>query len=196
MGDYEKYVKTKQIVIETDFYYFKPKPILNKKSEEQITMTGDIEKNNLDKVDKELLSLLARDARISLIELSGKLSLSPNAIKKRIKEMEKNNIILGYRVFINYQLLGMTHYRIFLHMENLDESAEKRVIVFLRYSKNCISITKTIGYCELEFRAICENMDEFYNLMDELRTKFSDYIKDYELIIYSKMHDVWNYYPL
>ena len=41
----------------------------------------------------------------------------------------------------------------------------------------------------------CENIDEFYKLMEGLRNNFSDYIKEYESIIYSKMHDVWNYFP-
>ena len=195
MKDYEKYVKSKQVFIETDFYYFKPKPILDKKSDEQITMTGDIESIELDKADRIILSNLCRNCRIPLVELGKIVNLTPNAVKERIKLLEKNKIILGYRVFINYQLLGFLHYRVFLHLENLTEEAERRIIQCLKYHKTCVSITKTIGYCELEFRAICENVDEFYRLMEELRNKFSDYIKEYESIIYSKMHDVWNYFP-
>ena len=195
MRDYEKYVKNKQVVIETDFYYFKPKQILDRKSDEQITMTGDIEKVSLDKIDKKILAHLAKDSRIILVELSKIANLTPNAVKERIKKLEKYKIILGYRVFINYQLLGFLHYRVFLHLENLSEEVEKRIIQFLKYNKTCVSITKTIGYCELEFRAIVENVEEFYKLMEELRNKFSDYLKDYESIIYYKMHDVWNYFP-
>lgn len=195
MKDYEKYVKSKQVVIETDFYYFKPKPILNIKSEEQITMTGDIESVKLDEIDKKILANLAKNSRIPLVELAKIVNLTPNAVKDRIKNLGKNNIILGYRVFINYQLLGFLHYRVFLHLENLNEEIEKSIIQFLKYNKNCVSITKTIGYCELEFRAIVENVDEFYKLMEELRNKFSDYLKEYESIIYYKMHDVWNYFP-
>ena len=194
MKDYEKYVKSKQVIIETDFYYFKPKPILDIKSDEQITMTGDIEKVAIDNIDKKILSQLAKNSRIPLVELAKIVKLTPNAVKERIKMLEKNGIILGYRIFLNYQLLGFLHYRVFLHLENVEE-VEKKIIQFLKYYKTCVSITKTIGYCELEFRAICENVDEFYRLMEELRNKFSDYIKEYESIIYSKMHDVWNYFP-
>ena len=189
MKNYEKYVKNKQVVIETDFYYFKPKPILDIKSDEQITMTGDIERINLDSIDRKILAHLAKNSRIPLVELAKIVKLTPNAVKERIKTLEKNNIILGYRVFINYQLLGFLHYRVFLHLENAEE-VEKKIIQFLKYHKTCVSITKTIGYCELEFRPICENVDEFYKLMEELRNNFSDYIKEYESIIYSKMHDV------
>jgi len=195
MKDYEKYVKNKQVVIETDFYYFKPKPILDIKSDEQITMTGDIEGVKLDEIDKKILAQLAKNARISLVELAKIINLTPNAVKERIKSLEKNNIILGYRVFLNYQLLGFLHYRVFLHLENLTEEIERKIIQFLKYHKTCVSITKTIGYCELEFRLIVKDVDEFYKLMEELRNKFSDYLKEYESIIYYKMHDVWNYFP-
>ena len=195
MKDYEKYVKSKQVVIETDFYYFKPKPIMDKKSDEQITMTGDIEKIELDDVNKKILQNLCKNCRISLVELGKIVKLTPDAVKERIKILGKNSIILGYRLFIDYQLLGFLHYRVFLHIENLSEEVEKKIIQYLKYQKACVSITKTIGYGELEFRAIVKSVDEFYKLMEEVRNEFSDYLKEYESIIYSKMHDVWNYFP-
>lgn len=195
MRDYEKYVKTKQVVIETDFYYFKPKQILHQKNDAQITMTGDIIHEEIDVIDKQILVRISKNSRISLIQLSNELGYTPNALKQRIRNLENKKIILGYRVFINYQKLGFLHYRVFLHLENMSDETERKMIQFLKYDKNCVSITKTIGLCELEFRAICTNIEEFYELMDRFRSEFSDNVKEYESIIYSKMHGVWNYYP-
>ncbi|MFH1586686.1 MAG: Lrp/AsnC family transcriptional regulator [Candidatus Diapherotrites archaeon] len=195
MKDYERYVKSKQVVIETDFYYTKPTPILDKKSERRIVMTGDIERVELDSADKQILKHLSKNCRISLAELGNQIGLTPNAVKSRVKRLERENIILGYRVFINYQLLGFLHYRVFLHLENLTEEVEKKIIDFLLARKQVVSITKTIGYCELECRAIVENTDEFYELMNSLRNEFPNSIKEYEPIIYHKMHGAWNYYP-
>jgi Lrp/AsnC family leucine-responsive transcriptional regulator len=195
MKDYEKYVKSKAVMIETDFYYFKPGQILDKKSDSQITMTGDIERTLLDKTNRMILVHLAKNARISLVELGKLVNLTPNAVKERIKYLEKNSIILGYRVFINYQLLGFLHYRVFLHLENITEEMEKRIIQFLKCHKTVVSITKTIGYCELEFRPIVKDIHEFYELMEDLKNEFPDVIKEYESILYYKMHGAWNYYP-
>ncbi len=195
MKNYEKYVKNKQVVIETDFYYFKPKPILNKISVEQITMTGDIKKIKIDETDRKILISLSKNARISLVELSSKLNLTPNAIKKRIKRLEKEDIILGYRIFINYHILGMIHYRVFLHLEDTTPEIEDQILKFLKNDETCISVTKTIGYCDLEFRSVVKNIEDFYNLIERLRRAFPHQIKDYESIIYYKMHDVWNYFP-
>ena len=192
MKDYGKYIKSKTVMIETDFYYFKPKQLLEK-NDKQIVMTGELEQYKLDKIDKKILIKLAENCRVSFVDLGKITGLSPNGIKSRIRNLEKNNVILGYRVMINYPLLDFLHYRVFLHLESLTEKKEHQIIQFLKQQKSVVSATKTIGYCELEFRSVVKDVHEFYLLMEELRNKFD--IKDYESIIYYKFHKALNYYP-
>lgn len=195
MKDYERYVKNKIVMIETDFYYFKPKQILDIKDNRQITMSGDLERFKLDKIDKIILANLAANARISLVDLSKIVNLTPNAVKERIKNLEKSKVILGYRVMLNYPLLNFLHYRVFLHLDNLTEEKEKQLVQYLKNTKQVVSVTKTIGYCELEFRAIVKDVDEFYGLMEEVRNRFSDLIKEYESALYYKFYRSLNYFP-
>ena len=194
MDNYEKYVKSKNIMIETDFYYFKPKQILEEISEEQIEMSEEQQNMRLDNTDNSILRTLSQNSRTTLIEMAQKTGLTANAIKDRIKKLEKNKIILAYRVFINYQQLGYLHYRIFLHLTNITEEKEKKIIHYLKYQKETISATKTIGYCEIEFRAIVKNINEFYALMTKIRNQFIE-ITEYESIIYHKFYKTLNYYP-
>jgi len=195
MKKFEQYVVSKTTTIETDFYYFKPKQIWEGNSDEEIKMTGDLENYSIDKTDEIILSNLAKNARITLVELSKLTGLTANGVKERINVLKKNNVILGFRVMINYQLLGFLHYRVFLHLENLTEEKEKKIIYFLKQQKSIVSVTKTIGYCELEFRAILKNIHEYYSLMEMLRNKFQFLIKDFESILYYKFHDTLNYFP-
>jgi len=195
MKEYERFVKNKTIMIETDFYYFKPKQILQKKEDKQITMTGELEQYKLDNIDKKILVELSKNCRISLVDLAKLTTLTPNGVKSRIKNLENNNVILGYRVMINYPLLNFLHYRAFLHLENTTEEKERKIIQFLKQQQSIISVTKTIGYCELEFRTIVKDVHEFYILMEKLRNEFPDLIKDYESIIYYKFHKALNYFP-
>ncbi|MFC1801411.1 Lrp/AsnC family transcriptional regulator [Nanoarchaeota archaeon] len=195
MKDYEKYVKNKTVMIETDFYYFKPKQILQKKEDEQIIMTGELEQYQLDNVDEKILIELSKNCRISLVDLGKLTKLTPNGVKSRIKNLEKNKVILGYRVMINYPLLNFLHYRAFLHLENTTEEKEKKIIQFLKQKKSVVSATKTISYCELEFRAVVKDVHEFYVVMEELRNNFPDLIKDHESILYYKFHEALNYFP-
>ena len=182
-------------MIETEFYYLKPRQIIDKASEREIKMEGDIERFNLDERDRIILSLLSKNSRISLVDIASKVELTANGVKERIKNLENKGIILGYRVMIDYKLLDFLHYRIFLHFNNVTEEKEEKIMNLLRKNKAIISITKTIGFCDLEFRAILENIDEFFNLMEELKREFPDLIKDYDSIIYYKFHDTLNYFP-
>lgn len=195
MEKYERYVKDKTIMIETDFYYFKPRQIFDKKNNSEIKMEDEIGSYSLDEVDKKILLELSKNARISLVELSGIVGLTANGVKKRIDRLEKEKIILGYRVMINYSLLGFLHYRVFLDLENITELKEKEIIKFLGNEREVVSVTKTIGFCDLEFRCVVKNIEEYYLLIARLKEKFGSLIKDNKSIIYYKIHDVLNYFP-
>jgi Lrp/AsnC family leucine-responsive transcriptional regulator len=60
----------------------------------------------IDAVDRRLLSLLARDARISQRRLSRELRMSPPAIGERIARLERAGVIRGYTVSIDWSCLG------------------------------------------------------------------------------------------
>jgi len=195
MNKYEKYVKEKSIMIETDFYYYKPRRILNKNLRFQIKMSEDITEYKLDETDKKILSELSKNSRISLVDLSTKIRLTPNGINQRIKSLEKKGIILSYRIMINYSALNFLHYRIFLHLEDLTKETKNKLINFLGNQKEIISTTETIGFCDLEVRAILENIQEFYDLIEKIRTEFPTLIKNYDSIIYHKFNQSLNYFP-
>ena len=96
---------------------------------------------------------------------------------------------------INYPLLDFLHYRIFLHLDDLTSETKKKFIDFLGNQKEVISITETIGFCDLEFRAILKSIQEFYDLIEKIRNAFPTLIKNYDSIIYHKFHQTLNYFP-
>ena len=62
---------------------------------------------NLDKLDKEILSILQKNGRNSVSSIAEKISLSVPATSDRIKKLEDLNIIRGYRAIINPQKIGL-----------------------------------------------------------------------------------------
>lgn len=191
---YEKYIRSKTIMIETEFHYFKPKQIHKEQNHDEIAMYGNVSAVAIDDIDHKILSILSKNCRTSLIEIGKELKLTDNAIKKRIQHLEKNNIILGYRVMINYPELGFLHYRVFIHIENTTSMNEKKLIGFLKYQAPIVSVTRTIGFDELEFRCVVKSVDEFYQLMNIIKNSFPELIS-YDSILYYKFHQSLNYYP-
>ena len=61
----------------------------------------------LDATDLRLLHFLQQDGRISNQELAEKVALSPSACLRRLRLLESEGIISGYRAVLNAEQLGI-----------------------------------------------------------------------------------------
>ncbi len=57
----------------------------------------------IDEAGENLLEILARDGRISPEDIAKQLNITSKEVEKRIKKLEKDNIILGYKASVNWQ---------------------------------------------------------------------------------------------
>ncbi len=60
----------------------------------------------LDRIDREILRELRRDARISWRELGETVHLSPTSAADRVRRMERDGVIEGYTVRVDPEALG------------------------------------------------------------------------------------------
>lgn len=67
---------------------------------------------NIDAINDRILREVARDGRISNVDLAEKVGLSPSACLRRVHELERSGIIKGYRAVLNRAALnaGFTAY--------------------------------------------------------------------------------------
>ncbi|RCS59882.1 Lrp/AsnC ligand binding domain-containing protein [Parvibium lacunae] len=61
---------------------------------------------NLDKVDRQLLTILQQDGRITMTDLANKIGLSTTPVTERVKRLEREGIIAGYHAHLNPHALG------------------------------------------------------------------------------------------
>ena len=61
---------------------------------------------SLDRTDHEILALLKADARRTLSDIAGRVTLSVAAVKRRIDRMQRDGIITGFTVEVDYAKLG------------------------------------------------------------------------------------------
>ncbi len=62
----------------------------------------------LDGTDRRILVELSADARISLAELGRRVGLSSPAVAERIKRLERDGVIVGYRAEVDPRALGFS----------------------------------------------------------------------------------------
>ncbi|MEN8905185.1 MAG: Lrp/AsnC family transcriptional regulator [Clostridiales bacterium] len=60
----------------------------------------------MDKMDKDILRLLKKNAKISASEISQQVNLSVSAVGERLKKLEKSKVIKQYTTILNPKILN------------------------------------------------------------------------------------------
>ncbi len=61
----------------------------------------------IDQTDQKILSFLTKDARMPYLEIARECGVSGAAIHQRVKKLENNGVILGSRLLVKPQALGL-----------------------------------------------------------------------------------------
>src|SRR5690606_10925484 len=65
--------------------------------------------DQLDRIDRNIVSALARDGRLSMAELAAKVGLSKTPVQARVRRLEKDGYIRGYAAVIDRERMGEGH---------------------------------------------------------------------------------------
>ena len=65
------------------------------------TTQGTSSTKTVDRIDKNILVELQKNGRLSNVELSKRVGLSPTPCLERVKRLEKENFITGYKAVLN-----------------------------------------------------------------------------------------------
>ena len=65
--------------------------------------------SELDRFDWAILDVLAVDGRISVTDLAGRIGLSKTPTQARLRRLEKDGVITGYRAMLDPISIGRDH---------------------------------------------------------------------------------------
>lgn len=170
-----------------------PKKYLINKSEleEKINIFKESSKLfELDSIDKDIIKLITCNGRASLLEVSEKLNLPFSTVRNRVKLLEKNNIIVGYSLLLDLHPLNMLTYKILINVNDNSDIISKKLISFASNHRNISWFAKTIGGHDYEFRAVVENVEQYQQLLKEIRSEFSEVLESVEsLVIFNELKE-------
>lgn len=138
----------------------------------------------LDKQDKQLLSELVKNSKITSVDLSKKIGLSVFAIAKRIKKLYQQDVIHRFKAIINVEKLGYNKYTILLNFFN--SKIEKQLFEFCKNHKQIWEIDKSLSNYNYAIEVYAKDNEEFKNIVGEIMENFSKHIIDYETLIVLK----------
>ena len=120
----------------------------------------------MDSKDLRILELLSENARISKLRIAEELGVTEAAVRKRIKRLEEEGVILGYRTIINYRKLGMAYSITGVEVE---PDAILDVIRALRSMGSVRSIFLTSGDHDLVVEVVAKSMGELEKIHEEMK---------------------------
>lgn len=82
----------------------------------------------MDEYDRKILSVLSIEARISMTALGERVGLSKTPVTARVKRLEEEGVITGYRATLSASKLGVEHIA-FLEVK-LSDTREKALDAF------------------------------------------------------------------
>ena len=191
---YGYYIKEKKESIAIRVTHFQNRFLLDKKATKEIALEEETEKVKIDDIDREILKILCANARISLAEISKKIKVSSKVIAYRIKRLEKQKIILGYRPNINHNLLGFTHYKILFYLSNVNKEELMKLKEFFRTNPKVIYTVEEIGVCDVDIELMMKSSQDFFEFLREVKYAFPSLIKEYATLIIDETLKI-NYLP-
>jgi Lrp/AsnC family leucine-responsive transcriptional regulator len=93
----------------------------------------------LDKIDRKILSILQKDARISITDLAEQVWLSVTPCSERVKRLEKEGVILGYHARLDPHALELS----LLVFVEIKLSAKSSVI-FEKFKKEIVKLPSVL----------------------------------------------------
>ena len=194
---YGQYLQDYEILIYINIHDYPRNYLLEKKNEEKEFYHPMIikEKVKIDDTDINLMSLISNNAQLNYTDLGKKINLTRNAVKHRIQNLEKNELILGYRLSYHPSKLGYSSYLLLLNINNLKKDRERELIQYAKTNKHIIFAVKHIGKYRITLEYEIENEKEFHRQLSDLRDRFNDIILDFDFFPIFFDHKI-NYFPL
>ncbi len=195
MLHYKEKIKSYNISVYSPIHNFNRKFFLNhtkRKIETVERIYGAEEKEKIEEKDWKLIKAYAIDVRKSSLDLAKKLNLSPETVRKRIKNLEKRKIIVGYKLGLDTDNLGYDTYRIDLHLSSTKQN--KKLFNYCKSHKNIYQINNSIGGADFEIEIGVNDFFHMVKLIDEIKKEFKDVVNDADHFGFSTFH-VLKYIP-
>ena len=123
--------------------------------------------DELDNIDKMIITMLQENARMSLKEIAQKVYLSSPAVSARIDTLVQNGYIEGFHARINPIKLGY-HIKAFINLE-VSPIDKKEFYPYINSCKNVVECNCVTGDYSMLLEVLFPSTDELDQFIGELQ---------------------------
>jgi len=122
---------------------------------------------DIDRHDRQILSILQENGRISNQDLADRIGLSPSPCLRRVRTLEEAGIVIGYRALINakalgYTLMALIYISMDKHTPERFENFERQILQIPEVLE-CLLITGQDA--DYQIKVVVKDMDAFQELL-------------------------------
>lgn len=118
----------------------------------------------LDAKDIDILSLLQKNARITVKEISDNVHLSTTPVHERIKRMEEAGVIKQYATLVDHAKVKKGLMVIcYVSLKEHSKTAGTKFIKAINEMREVIECYNISGEFDFMLKVVAENMDSYYN---------------------------------
>jgi len=122
--------------------------------------------NKFDKIDLRIMKILQENSKITNLDLSKKIGLSPAPTLERVKKLESSGIIKSYHASVDTQAIGLS-VKTFV-LVSLAWQKENALNAFLEKIKKISEITECYiitGEADFLIKIICKDIPTYEKLL-------------------------------
>lgn len=120
---------------------------------------------SFDRTDRRILEELQRQGRISNVELAQNLGLSESPCLRRVRALEEEGVITGYRARLDPRQLGLTVTAfVQVQLEKRDDRKTEEFLDRVATQEHIVECHAMSGAYDYLLKVVAQNMDHFTEL--------------------------------
>lgn len=197
---YRDFFSNQVFCIESISIIFKKTFLLDENDEKNqnrilCSVSFDDKRVELDRLDYNILGLVAPNSRIPTLEIAEKLSCSVNTITSRLNNLIKTGVITRFTISIDWPKIGYQWFKADIVLQNPKKIQE--ILAYIQKNPHLYLRVSSLGYVDLELTFILNSLNQLYEIMEGLSAAFPDSIKYFKYFTITKTHkyygmDFWN----
>jgi len=122
----------------------------------------------MDVVDHKILALLQEDGRLTITELAGRIGLSVSPCHRRLRELERNGTIRGYRAIVDADSVGLKFQAlVFVTLRQVDRDTLLGFEEAVARIPNVVQAQRLFGDPDYLLRIVTADLAAYQQLEDD-----------------------------
>lgn len=144
----------------------------------------------LDNIDLHILKILQENSKITNLELSKRIGLSPAPTLERVKKLETNDVISSYHAKVDPAALGLSiRTFVLIDLAWKQPNAHERFIEEINEIPEVVECYLITGEADILLKIVCEDIGAYEQILFTTLSKIDSIERMKTLITLSKVKD-------